>query len=409
MSNKKYAIVYLLFGKDLYIIGACINAYVNRILTKNRKEFDLIVMVDKNLMIYQDILHKFFDRVEEIDMFEVNLSKDFADNLNKRYTTGTSKLYANKWHCLKFTEYDKILFLDIDLLPVSEKFYSIFDFPTPALDLNITSNVAKPITGNIVKHEDFLPKNITIDKKLIPKKLNYVINGGIVLISPKEGDFAKYMSYIKSDFQDQEVYAPYGKFPDETSLTLFYTSIKKQDINVIPLNYTTLSWFSDKTKLAHDAYAYNFLYEIKPWVIPLAMCFDEEIIWLWLAKKVYKKDKILKKIYGVSLVRTIVKYIESKKTDDFPFNKRCDKNPKIKDLCDKGFELANDKEIIKLVKSNLTKNDYENMDKNIWRKIRKIVNIFNNLEMKQWKNYGLLNEKVMDHFLNVMNIKYRLH
>ena len=38
---------------------------------------------------------------------------------------------------MKLIDYDKILFIDIDILPVSIKFYDIFDYNTPAVH-NVT-------------------------------------------------------------------------------------------------------------------------------------------------------------------------------------------------------------------------------------------------------------------------------
>ncbi len=97
----KNAICMLIFGDELYVVGACLNAFVNRkFIDKLKLNIELVAMVDDKIYKYKEELEKY---------------------------SKWMKYSINKWQFLKLTDYDKILFLDTDIFPMNKDFYTIFN------------------------------------------------------------------------------------------------------------------------------------------------------------------------------------------------------------------------------------------------------------------------------------------
>ncbi len=119
----------LIFDNELYIPGACASAFTHRkFIEKNKFDIKLIVMVDKKIFTYKKELEKYFDEVILIEMFEVKLNPEYY--IIEKYSKWM-KYSINKWHVLKMVKYEKILFIDIDILPIKKSFYDIFKNNTP--------------------------------------------------------------------------------------------------------------------------------------------------------------------------------------------------------------------------------------------------------------------------------------
>ena len=132
MFKKKNAIFMLIFNKLHYLVGGFISGYIHKkFIKKLGLEIELVVMVDKKINEYREELLKVFDRVELVELLEIRLNKEY------HYANKYSEWMKNsitKWHILKYEEYNKILFIDVDILPVEENFYKIFEIRTPAIE-----------------------------------------------------------------------------------------------------------------------------------------------------------------------------------------------------------------------------------------------------------------------------------
>ena len=109
----------------------------------------------------------------------------------------------NKWRCLKLTSYNKILFCDVDILPVSSSFYDIFDYNTPAIYRTMPFlNLSEKRKFNL----ECINNNEISDKNSL--SYNEYIRRNTTPIGSMDG----VLYYLKPDI---ELYEKYFKFINE--------------------------------------------------------------------------------------------------------------------------------------------------------------------------------------------------
>lgn len=364
---NKYAIVNILYGTGTYLIGACINAQVHKKFRyKYNLNFDIVLMVDANLYVYKDILELFYDKIMLIDMISVKLNEDYKKIIHKRYTN-TMHLYSTKYNFFKFIEYEKILLVDIDILPVNKKFYDCFNCNTPASDINTVNIIDKKIKKESYDMKDFF--NIDLenvkDKDLpnISNNIKRYINGGLILISPQKDDFDNIIKFIKL-VENGNGYSSgnKGAAVDETILMLYFLYFKKEKIYPLDPNIKCVPWFGKP----NNEYSINYLSTIKPWNKPMIFMHKEEFIYKYLINNVIKKHKLLKTIHLFNIAKTIYNYNKNVES----LSNRCIKNDNLKQICDDNIFKVNHIDNIILQTSNREK--YENISNKIEKKLDKI-------------------------------------
>lgn len=373
LSRRKYAIVMLCMLKDHYVLGACISAYAHRKLKPDN--CDLVIMCDD--IIYNEhheLLKKFFDRVIKIDLDTFDLSEKykFSGVWIKKY--GWINHSTSKWKCLLLTEYSKILFMDIDILPVNKLFYTIFKQHTPSFlicvpHLLITQSHTK-VQGSIEnciddqKISNPINRIDTYDEYINQKEIES-LNGGLVLLKPNKKTYKKYKKFITEIYKDG-IYSHKLTGPDETSLYYYYTKIRKnKKYHNICRSYISVPW-DDPVYITQKAYSYNFLSYVKPWLKPLFLSWGEETIWRDLYNEISKDDRInesskkpLEGLLKKSLISGYEYFISGEKQSAF-------NDEYIKNFPEKVYSI----------KDNIT---FDN-----------IIKIENELINKN-KNYGILN------------------
>lgn len=128
-KSNEYAIVNLLMISDDYLIG-CITLAQSIRQFKKSKKVDLICMVTPDIS--KDAINElsnFYDRVISIEYIEIASSKikHSQESVKNIYAKAFSKI-----NCLQFTEYKKVLMMDVDMLVVNKRFFRIFKVNTPA-------------------------------------------------------------------------------------------------------------------------------------------------------------------------------------------------------------------------------------------------------------------------------------
>lgn len=131
-ENKNNAIFMLCFLKDHYVLGACIGAFTHReFIKKLNLNIELVILCDDYIYKkFYNLLNLYFDRVINTKFRRFELNENYKYQ-NKKYGEWIF-LSLTKWECLKYEEYNKILFIDIDILPIRHTFYKLFSFNTPA-------------------------------------------------------------------------------------------------------------------------------------------------------------------------------------------------------------------------------------------------------------------------------------
>ena len=258
------------FLKDHYVLGACISAYTHKqYINKLNLNVHVVIMCDKYIYDkYNKLLSKYFDRVIKIKLRSFKLSESY--NFVKHKYNSWIRYSLSKWTFLKYEEYNKILFIDIDILPNNIHFYDLFHFNTPAFynqNKNRICENSKPFQYNINFSYNEYIKNLW-------KKIGS-IDGGICLFTPSKQIYKEYVTF-SNELYKNGIYSILESGPDETSL--FYFSLKKyKKLTDICNEYSVIPW--DHPEFVKDAKAYNFLSWFKPWIKPLFLCWKEESLW----------------------------------------------------------------------------------------------------------------------------------
>ena len=140
ISNKskihKYAIMTLIFGSDSYLPGILLlGSSIRKVMSSthsnsNNNNIDLCCMVTKDISPEaRKLILKIYDRVIDVDYIQI------SPNLIKHKNPNTRNIYSKtftKLRIFEFTEYDKILYLDADMLVLNKDIFSLFNLQTPA-------------------------------------------------------------------------------------------------------------------------------------------------------------------------------------------------------------------------------------------------------------------------------------
>jgi len=135
-KKDKHAIMTLIFGGDSYLpgillLGSSIRKVMSSTNSNNdNNSIDLCCIVTKDVSSEaRKLILKIYDRVIEVDYLQI------PPNLIKHKNPNTRNIYSKtftKLRIFEFTEYDKILYLDADMLVIKKDIFSLFNIKTPA-------------------------------------------------------------------------------------------------------------------------------------------------------------------------------------------------------------------------------------------------------------------------------------
>jgi alpha-N-acetylglucosamine transferase len=209
--TSKYAYVMLMFGGDKYLPGVLTMAYSIRLHNKN----DVVCMVTPDVS--QSAIHQM--QILGIIVYKVNYLKYKTKKMKSKrqqqlYSTWQDKAFT-KWHCLTLTQYDKVLFLDADMLVV-DKSDDIFLINTPA---GIFKNPW--LSSDIYDNHSIIPQDAI---KYALNNNGFVPSATCILLEPKMAHFKKYKNMVRS-------MQPFGlksvSMFDEQSIAYFYSVYAK--------------------------------------------------------------------------------------------------------------------------------------------------------------------------------------
>ena len=336
MKNTN-AVCMIIFNNPLYLVGACLSAWVHRkFINEINVDIKLIVMINEPIIKYKEELEKYFDHIEIIELREIKLHPDYY--VINKYSEWM-KYSISKWEILKLDKFDKILFIDIDILPIKKDFYNIFNYDTPGIIVKGLNE----IDSGIITRDIFLKKNIVDEysnRKIenneywnLSTKLEKSLDAGFVLLKPDKKLFLEYLDFIKICENKQGYISKYDSGVDETTLLLFLLFYKNMKVHLIPYNYAPIPWEKnpyDKNKIK----GINFLSLIKPWVKLPIIQFVEENIWHNIAKKALDKHSVITKIYIKYIIDELYKFYNNWKKNILnknpPYNMECLKSNNIR-------------------------------------------------------------------------------
>lgn len=379
-ASPKYAIVHLLFKSESYLIGACICGYVHQQFRKKYNlKFDLILMVDEPLYKYKKELEPFFDQIRLIDMLPIKLSKQYTSKIPPKYAE-TMSLFTTKLNVFQLHEYTKVLFLDIDILPVSKEFYTIFKYKTPAT-----------VFRTHRKHTQIYSKKIhNLSEQ--SQYLNVFLEGGIFLVSPTKTDFKDSITFMHESEGTHGYSSHQASAPDET-IILNYLALKKNlTITNIPHEYCIVPWDVKYKQYYNTTYSYNYLSNIKPWNTPLFMSWKETYIYYFLSEKIIQKSILLKRIHYRNIAKTIMDYEASVQKGNL--SARCSKDPAVIDICSTAITTANKSNITPLFRQNNSYEVYDSMKSATEEILETLYKTTNDVTKIDMTTYGSIDKQL---------------
>jgi alpha-N-acetylglucosamine transferase len=222
---RKYAIMTLLFGGDSYLPSILLlGSSIRKIMPKSYEQYvTLCCMITNDVsMEARDLIYKIYDKVIEVDYLEISptLIKHKKPHIRQIYAKTFTKL-----RIFEMIEYDKVLYLDPDMLVINKNIFSLFNLNTPAvvfigkLTKNLNDRYFKEFKENGKLFKQFQNKYCNWNGKnslhgeLIPYDKKYenekVSNGmnietSILLIKPSKhtsNEIYKYLQNIKNTRQ----------------------------------------------------------------------------------------------------------------------------------------------------------------------------------------------------------------
>lgn len=281
---SKNAYVMCMFKSDGYLPGVFV--MVESIRKNTEKKYDIVCMVTndvsdmaKRMMLAFNIKVLVVDYIETTDFNRPCLLKRYP-SIHKFFT---------KWNCLRLTQYNKILFLDIDMVVVGN-IDPIFKINTPATRLILNDNIyksgekqliAKMITPDLVDG-DSVPSLIT---KEVLFEYGGSIDGGCMLLTPNIDDFKNYIVYLKT-FDPESKHYDLKAIPGDDELTLLHFYYKKGTLwNFLDIQWSFIQYHYGDLPYAialqdnNSIKILNFIGIYKPWDYNLQTLYPDTSEW----------------------------------------------------------------------------------------------------------------------------------
>jgi alpha-N-acetylglucosamine transferase len=224
-TKPNYAITTLLFGGDSYLPGILLlGSSIRKLMPKPYEKYiTLCCMVTHDVSKEAcELISKIYDRVIDVDYLQIppSLIKHKNPNTQNTYSKTFTKL-----RIFEMTEYDKVVFLDSDMLVLKKDFFSLFNLNTPAavflgkLSNNPSDRYFKEFKENgklfkqfQTKYCDWQHKNMILHGNLIPYDKKYeneqISNGmnietSVLLIKPSKYMMNEVNKYVENIRQKQ--------------------------------------------------------------------------------------------------------------------------------------------------------------------------------------------------------------
>ena len=196
--NKRFAIFTLIFGGDAYLPGViALGISIRHLSIEKASLIDLCCMVCSDVSESARVfLRKFYDKVIDVAYIEIDPSK--IAHRDEKTRRAYSKTFT-KMRCFEFTSYDKILFLDADMLVLNDEVFSLFNLNTPAaiflggtkdkyfknanLLQTFQETYCENLHGKLIKSKSNIDLNTIFDKR---SSYNIPIETSVFVITPSE-------------------------------------------------------------------------------------------------------------------------------------------------------------------------------------------------------------------------------
>ena len=244
----KYAYVTLVMRGDNYTPGALTLAHS---LRRTGTKHDLVCMVTDDVE-GVEALAQVFDHVKLVTYLTYNTWPRWNKKSEARYGPWMS-MSLTKYRCLEFAEYDKIFFLDADVL-VHRNMDCVFKLRTPG---GTFSNTGKA-HGEMIYPTDV--ENMARGKF-------YTCVASSLLLSPGVNVYSKFLAYLNKSYREQNNMLGIKDMKsgiDEQLIAFFYSFR-------LGLNWTNIGnsfqscWWVKPDPTMQPPFLTHYVKEIKPW------------------------------------------------------------------------------------------------------------------------------------------------
>lgn len=285
----RYAITTLVMGGsqvDGYIKGAIALAKSARLFSAA----ELVCMVTPDIT-NTESLQEAWDHVVVVDYIKSEY-RPFGGNRAREVYGPWIENASTKWRCLGLDDYDKVLFLDADMVIISP-IDELFTMKTPAMMFDhqhSTKYVTRESRGEgfinhyIPRGADRLEHGAIVSKEAISRlRTNggqFAPNGGLALLQPNRIVLDMYIKTLPSIVESLPPHVTSA--PDEISITLFYHDYG-YDWHHIDMAYNMPAYHlykrnKNRTRILH------YVNEYKPWKekVQDARKYGHEEVWsIW--------------------------------------------------------------------------------------------------------------------------------
>ena len=293
-NDIKYAFVFVIWGGLKYLTGAITCAYS---LIQQNTTHDIILMYTDIENINIKLCENIFTKVIKTELIPKYSFIQPKTNTQKSFYAGNFYNTVNtKWRCLELEEYEKVCFVDSDMIFIHNP-DDVFKYPTPAAVFK--NPFQEPYAGNRGLYNPYkklldgdLIKNETIYLALNPKQdchSTTVANGFLVVLTPSKKQFQNLIKLFESKKRENKNYGFKNSYSsiDEQAITHLYNSQGINWYNIEP-HYAMTPWktnafygftqFNITNHKFTDMIGLHYIHD-KPWENGRGTGYDDTSLW----------------------------------------------------------------------------------------------------------------------------------
>lgn len=245
-SMKKEAWVTLVFGLDLSYIGAAL--VLASSLRRQHTERKLVCLVTPDVPLdSRQHLRRYYDVVSEVPYLQTLALRKQSNRFDALYSSWLDKSFT-KYAVLRLVEYEKVVFLDADMLPL-ENPDVLFECPTPA-------GICSSVHGQV---ENSKLHGVPLPRLVINESIKHAqgVHGCLLIIKPDIEDYNKLHQMVEGCEKLGSLDSKLS--PDEFIITKHFLN----DWHHVHAKYGWVSW-APRRDLGVDPVFLHYLSQ-KPW------------------------------------------------------------------------------------------------------------------------------------------------
>jgi alpha-N-acetylglucosamine transferase len=290
-----------IFGGDSYVQGAAILGHSLRLTGSTH---DMICFVTPDVSEDARIaLAIIYTEVKEMEYLDFETKPLATDKQNIIYKWRNKSF--TKWVCMSYEKYDKLCFLDADLI-ITQNIDDLFKLRTPAapfINLWVQSN---PYSKKYIDYYKRVANKGLIPAGIVKSALRngFMFNGHLVVLKPNAKEFEEFTEMVES-------MQPFGigrniSMHDEQALSNFYSVVKKRSWIKLDHTYNYVMWHLKKIhkiigeKILPKPKIVHFMMTEKPWMMTRYEWKDIDMWWQiakdMVSSKLYPKKSEMSKL-----------------------------------------------------------------------------------------------------------------